>query len=256
MGPLRILHISPTRDRAPRDPCPGEAAPDGGTPTGPGLNTRPGPCSSSHPPLPPAAQPGLWWAGVGAGGLLGPGQPGREARGLERQPVPPAGPGGAHAGARKQGSSRETRMVPEARALSATGSRSRKTAPPLPTNPPPRPAVPLQSETTGGGTQDAPMTCPSRSWLAPGDARPPEGGLALLRSGTGQSCLGPWPYHAANPWAGAPSLECSPEPGLAPPRSEASWSQRGGLAGSREKADAPRPHPHSGPSAGPAAFCL
>lgn len=233
-------------------PCTDSTAPDGGAPTGPGPNTPPGPCSCSYPPPPPGAQPGLWWAGAGAGGLLGPGQPGREARGLERQPVPPAGPGGAHAGARKQGSSRETRMVPEARGAVCRGEPFQENSAPPPSPPPSRcnqkpPVLALRT---------APMTCPSRSWLAPGDARSPEGGLALLRSGTGQSCLGPWPCHAANPWAGAPSLECSPGPGPAPPRSEASWSQRGGLAGSREKADTPHPHPHSGPSAGPAAFCL
>ena len=62
----------------------------------------PGWCSSSDPTLcAPGllspAQPRLWWEGVGGlrcwKGNLSPGQAGRVAESLERQPVPPAGPG-------------------------------------------------------------------------------------------------------------------------------------------------------------------
>lgn len=89
-------------------------------------------------------------------------------------------------------------------ALSTVGSHSRKRHNPW-----------LDSETTGGSSlspRTGSMVCPSRSWLALSGAQPPTGCLALLTSDTGQNCLGPRHHYTANPWAGAPSLECPPEP--------------------------------------------
>lgn len=63
------------------------------------------------------AQPQLRWEGAGGlrcwKGNLGPGQAGRVAESLERQPVPPAGPGEPEGvgGARGQGSGRDQREV-------------------------------------------------------------------------------------------------------------------------------------------------
>lgn len=171
-----------------------------------------------------AACCGSAWAVVGGGGLQGwkgnpgLGQAGQEAESLQRQPVPPAGPRGAEGlawlscstqepggwegsceprevvlgikfthvlkGTEQRGRPHEksTQCLPPS-ALSAAWRHSRKQHNPRP-----------DSETTGCGSlspRTGPMTCPSRSWLAPCGAQPPKGSLALLTSDTGQSCLGP-----------------------------------------------------------------
>ena len=165
------------------------------------------------------AQPQLRWEGAGGlwcwKGNLGPGQAGRVAESLERQPVPPAGPGEPEGvgGARGQGSGRDQREVlswvssscmclrvlaagqatiPDGRcAISGAAERFQETA--RPSARANRPNARLRNQGGGGSPSPGtgPVTRPSRLCLALCSVQPPKRSLTWLRSGAGRGCVGP-----------------------------------------------------------------
>lgn len=247
---LYTLPVSPGRDRAPAGPMcllVGTACRRGvthaGSNPGRGSHTQsplmehlsractrprkiprcPGWRSSSNPTLcAPGllspAQPWLWWEGAGGlrcwKGNLGPGQAGRAAESLERQPVPPAGPGepegwaepGGRGGRRDQrevepgvkfthvpkGASRraahhtqrQVRHLWCCRAIPGNGAALRRAN---------GPNARLRNQGGGGSPSlgTGPVTSPSRLCLALCGVQPPKRSPTWLRSGAGQGCMGP-----------------------------------------------------------------
>lgn len=164
------------------------------------------------------AQPQLRWEGAGGlrcwKGNLGPGQTGRVAESLERQPVPPAGPGEPEGvgGARGQGSGRDQREVElGVKFMHVPKGASRRAGHhtrwqvrhlwccrAIPGNGAAlRPCQPAERQTQrpgGGGSPSpgtGPVTRPSRLCLALCGVQPPKHSLTWLRSGAGRGCVGP-----------------------------------------------------------------